>query len=215
MQAILYELLPLTFNDVEGMYKGSIVIFVDLGRLVYHIALGTVNWWRTKSWVFIVSFALWIVGLVGANYFEVATLYICASIFVSMLMNLSTRREGELSAYSVFNTNFERLMGTLTAEQFDAEIRHQMPMDNNNAMPMLGAADEDDVDDDGGIIEDDDQKLDKQTLRAKKRELKLGRDLELKKIREEGDEADRKYLERLVARQNFMDSVQTKSPQTY
>ena len=32
--------------------------------------------------------------------------------------------KGELSAYSVFNEGFRELLGTLNAEQFDAEIRH-------------------------------------------------------------------------------------------
>ncbi|RYH30421.1 hypothetical protein EON65_05275 [archaeon] len=202
--SILYELLPVTFKDVEGVYKGSISASKGLGRLFYQLAVGFINLCLTRSWTFVLYSALWITGLVGANYADVSTLYICVSIFVTMLMNLSTRGEGELSAYSVFNNNFERLMGTLTAEQFDAEIRHQMPMNNNNNMPILDAED----DDEGGI-EEDEQLIDKRTMRVKKRELKLSRDDELKKLQGQAEEADRKYLERLSARQNFIASVHT------
>lgn len=48
-------------------------------------------------------------------------------MFAAIFLNLNDnqRGEGELSAYSVFNKGFQSLLGTLTAEQIDGEIRHR------------------------------------------------------------------------------------------
>ena len=44
------------------------------------------------------------------------------------IMSFSRKRNPEnLSAYSVFNPNCQTIQGTLTGEQFDKEIRHQLP----------------------------------------------------------------------------------------
>lgn len=54
----------------------------------------------------------------GAVYFVVSCSYL-------MYRNTGTgpRERGQLSAYSVFNPNQERLDGTFTAEQFEKELR--------------------------------------------------------------------------------------------
>lgn len=54
----------------------------------------------------------------GAVYFVVSCSYL-------MYVNTRTepRQTGQLSAYSVFNPNQERLDGTFTAEQFEKELR--------------------------------------------------------------------------------------------
>ncbi|XP_045170178.2 SAYSvFN domain-containing protein 1-like [Mercenaria mercenaria] len=54
----------------------------------------------------------------GAVYFVVSCSYL-------MYKNTRTepRQRGQLSAYSVFNPNQERLDGTFTAEQFEKELR--------------------------------------------------------------------------------------------
>ena len=48
------------------------------------------------------------------------------SLFYLIYANMRSgpKEEGQLSAYSVFNPNFERLEGTFTAEQFEKELRH-------------------------------------------------------------------------------------------
>ena len=56
-------------------------------------------------------------------HFEV--LYAISTIFLLILLNLGQRREGEWSAYSVFNEGYVRLLGTTTGEMIDAEIRHR------------------------------------------------------------------------------------------
>jgi len=66
-------------------------------------------------------FSLWMFFVkieCGAVYFVISLILI---LYFSM--KDSERGDGELSAYSVFNKNFERLDGTFTAEQFDNQIR--------------------------------------------------------------------------------------------
>ena len=58
------------------------------------------------------------------NYFGFTSLFIILSLYILIFKNLGVRKKGELSAYSVFNSGYRRLLGTLTAEQFEKEIRH-------------------------------------------------------------------------------------------
>ncbi|XP_006813164.1 SAYSvFN domain-containing protein 1-like [Saccoglossus kowalevskii] len=73
----------------------------------------------------VLKFVLWFTLLVLFMVIEFAAVYIILSIFYVMYANLSSsgRRSGELSAYSVFNRNCERIDGTFTAEQFEKELR--------------------------------------------------------------------------------------------
>lgn len=55
----------------------------------------------------------------GAVYFITSLLY-----FIIVSLRGSRRRSWEPSAYSVFNKNFETIEGTLSAEQFERELRY-------------------------------------------------------------------------------------------
>ena len=55
----------------------------------------------------------------GAVYFITSLLY-----FIIVSLRGSRRRPWEPSAYSVFNKNFETIDGTLSAEQFERELRY-------------------------------------------------------------------------------------------
>ncbi|KAK6015819.1 hypothetical protein OSTOST_18706 [Ostertagia ostertagi] len=49
----------------------------------------------------------------------------CSSLspfFLAICLSLGNRREGEMSAYSVFNPNCERLLGQMTAEHFERDV---------------------------------------------------------------------------------------------
>lgn len=56
---------------------------------------------------------------------EVGAVFFVSSGFVFIWKNLGKRSNNQPSAYSVFNPNFEAIEGTLTAEQFEREIRHR------------------------------------------------------------------------------------------
>eukprot|EP00920_Eleutheroschizon_duboscqi_P038230 GHVT01091467.1.p1 GENE.GHVT01091467.1~~GHVT01091467.1.p1 ORF type:complete len:170 (-),score=12.58 GHVT01091467.1:230-739(-) len=82
---------------------------------------GTSFFLQPTLWKVILWFLLW--GLFielefGAVYFCLSLLFV---VYTSM--KPKSRKEGELSAYSVFNPNCERIDGTLTAEQFETELR--------------------------------------------------------------------------------------------
>jgi hypothetical protein len=81
----------------------------------------------------------WFLGLYLFIRVQFAAVYCILSMIGLIFINLGTRAQGEMSAYSVFNKGFRRMLGTLTADQFDREIRHR-GHDNN---------DDDDEDNDG------------------------------------------------------------------
>jgi hypothetical protein len=83
----------------------------------HHIKTITLNTWILSL--------LWFIGWRIFVYAEFGSVWIIASLIAAIFFNLGDRKRGELSAYSVFNENFQHILGTLTADQIDAEIRHQ------------------------------------------------------------------------------------------
>ena len=71
---------------------------------------------------------LWFALLVFFILIEFAAVFIVFTLFYIMYVNMrsggESKKPGELSAYSVFNPNCERLDGTFTAEQFEKELRY-------------------------------------------------------------------------------------------
>uniref|UniRef100_A0A914H3C4 SAYSvFN domain-containing protein n=1 Tax=Globodera rostochiensis TaxID=31243 RepID=A0A914H3C4_GLORO len=65
-----------------------------------------------QCWVLTAS--LWLSGQLLAAHVQFGFVYFVLSVLLLLLLNLGVRREGELSAYSVFNPNCERLLGQLT-----------------------------------------------------------------------------------------------------
>ena len=65
---------------------------------------------------------LWVFGwFCFTKYLEIGAIYFLVSVFVGMMYHLGEKEEGEMSAYSVFNRNFTRLVGTMTAEELIAQ----------------------------------------------------------------------------------------------
>ena len=80
----------------------------------------------SSRWLLTLKFLLWICLFAffvqiefGSVFFIISMLYI-----VYNSMTTGSRRKNELSAYSVFNRDCERLDGTLTAEQFESELKY-------------------------------------------------------------------------------------------
>ncbi|PIO63500.1 hypothetical protein TELCIR_14898 [Teladorsagia circumcincta] len=62
---------------------------------------------------------------VGQAYFiwvEFGLVFFTISILLAICLSLGNRCEGEMSAYSVFNPNCERLLGQMTAEHFERDV---------------------------------------------------------------------------------------------
>lgn len=53
---------------------------------------------------------------------QVGEMYVLVTLVTLILCNLGTRREGEVSAYSIFN-NFRELPGQLNANVLDDQLR--------------------------------------------------------------------------------------------
>lgn len=81
-----------------------------------------------KLWIvqLVLKTAIWLVMYAVFLKLEFGAVYFVISVIVFLVSSLRARRRkpNELSAYSVFNPNFEVLDGTFTAEQFDSQIRN-------------------------------------------------------------------------------------------
>lgn len=71
-----------------------------------------------KCLLWLTLFVIFIRIEFGAIYFIISLLYL---IWTSM--NSHRRRTNQLSAYSVFNKNFEKIQGTFSAEDYDRQLR--------------------------------------------------------------------------------------------
>lgn len=65
----------------------------------------------------------WTVCAPLAARYASGTLYVLVTVFLLMICNLGTRREGDASAYSLFNDNAQALPGQMGAEHIDNAIR--------------------------------------------------------------------------------------------
>ncbi|CAL0331199.1 unnamed protein product [Lupinus luteus] len=73
-----------------------------------------------KAWVFII---MWFIFAPVAHRWDLGPLYILATGFCLILFNLGKRQAGDVSAYSIFNEDFQELPGTLNADRLDRDIR--------------------------------------------------------------------------------------------
>ncbi|CAL5227512.1 g10497 [Coccomyxa viridis] len=76
---------------------------------------------NVRPWAWAVL-AAWLMGAPLASRLEVGPLYVLVSIVAVIYWNLGTRREGDASAYSIFN-GFRELPGQLNAGALDEQIR--------------------------------------------------------------------------------------------
>ncbi len=77
------------------------------------------------SWqIIVIKVLVWLTLFVIFIRLEFGTIYFIISLLYLMWKSLgSRRRRNELSAYSVFNPNFEKLQGTFSAEDYDRQLR--------------------------------------------------------------------------------------------
>ena len=85
------------------------------------------SWWTMTR--VMISF-IFVFGFIYIDPAVHGMLYLIVWGFIAILMNLRDRQgHEEWSAYSVFNRGGQRLMGQLTSEQFENEIRHRRPQE--------------------------------------------------------------------------------------
>lgn len=136
---ILYELQPIRPKDAvkltKWVKKNVSQLIVALKDLIIWLGaqlLSLKHVVRSISYRWIIIMVCWVLGLLLSIKIGFAAVFCMLSGMGLIFANLGTRAPGELSAYSVFNKNFQRLLGTLTAEQFDQEIRHRGNFENDD-----------------------------------------------------------------------------------
>ena len=84
-------------------------------------------WTRIDYAILVVKLVMWSVGQIIFVKLGFGAVYLATSAFALIWLSFGKekRQEGQLSAYSVFNPNCQNIQGTLTAEQFESEIRHK------------------------------------------------------------------------------------------
>lgn len=140
---MLYEFLPLTWKDIRDMAeaaRGARSFCRRSSRSAYHLcrrvvshALGSsagrqavvdtvMHALRHRTtW----AAALWVAAWRLFVHWGFGPPFCMVSAIALIFLNLGERREGELSAYSVFNRDQYRLPGTFTAEQYEKELLHR------------------------------------------------------------------------------------------
>jgi len=74
--------------------------------------------------IIVIKFLLWLTLLIIFIRLEFGAIYFIISVLYLMWSTMdSRRRRNELSAYSVFNPNFEKIQGTFSAEDYDRQLR--------------------------------------------------------------------------------------------
>ena len=155
LKCVLYELQPIRAQDVLSFVEGTVRIcrelyleFIDLCSGSKQALVGLPKLLQDADWNYLSRYLICIVIWFGIwrafVYVEFGSLWLLISMYAAIFLNLGERKEGELSAYSVFNTGYKRLLGTLDAEQFDNEIRHRPLVDElavENADNFVGIDD--------------------------------------------------------------------------
>lgn len=141
--AILFELQPCRLKDIKSttrvLLQSSIQILHAFKELLDTIFTECKFFWSFVTLKSILISIAWIGGLGIFYSMNAEMLWVILSLFILIFFNLGERKDGELSAYSVFNVGVKRLLGTMTAEQFEQEIRHQ-PL--HNAQQQQGEEEE-------------------------------------------------------------------------
>lgn len=97
----------------------------DLRHIPYELE-SIAAWIRSttiESWL---KFVLWVLLFYICAHYEFGLVYFVLSLFYGIFtVGLGQRKEGEMSAYSVFNKGVKSLPGQLKASQFEQELMHR------------------------------------------------------------------------------------------
>jgi hypothetical protein len=142
-RAVLYELLPLTWKDLReidaavraaasSLYRNA----RSASRMTHRFLAHHLNTSSGRQAVrdavsgLLLHRTLWIAAAWVAVWrlfvrWEFGSPFCMVSAIALIFLNLGERKQGELSAYSVFNRDQYRLPGTFTAEQYERELLHR------------------------------------------------------------------------------------------
>uniref|UniRef100_A0A0N5A010 SAYSvFN domain-containing protein n=1 Tax=Parastrongyloides trichosuri TaxID=131310 RepID=A0A0N5A010_PARTI len=75
-----------------------------------------------KWYAYLGIFLFYLSGQFLFNYAGFGIVYMICFLMLLMYLNMGKRKEGEISAYSVFNENFESLPGQMNAGHFEESL---------------------------------------------------------------------------------------------
>jgi hypothetical protein len=75
------------------------------------------NYWKS-----LLKLLLWVVLYYYFIKFEFGVVYFIFSLFYLIFSNLGNKENNSLSAYSVFNKNFQQIPGTITSESLLGDL---------------------------------------------------------------------------------------------
>jgi len=125
LKAILYELLPLRMSDTKRLLRWAADNQYSVLRLCANVLVLVIRFLarvKLRTWgkIAVFSAGLWIF-----HHHGMGTLWLIMTGIALIFTNLEETRDGGMSAYSVFNKNFQAMFGQLTAEQLDRQLRQQ------------------------------------------------------------------------------------------
>ena len=129
IQAVLYELQPIRPSDLVSFTSQIVKVTTTLVRLFVFTFIPFL-FTSAISVIRNITVDLFVSGVIALmlhkfNRIGELQVFMCLFIIYMILKNMNyEKNETGISAYSVFNKGFRRLLGQLTAEQFDREIRH-------------------------------------------------------------------------------------------
>lgn len=103
----------LNMADVMSTLQSGMGSLVEAMRLV-----------PMRAWAKLLA---WVLGFAVFKSAEFGGVYFVVSVMVYLCRTLGEKKEGQISAYSVFNKDGYAMPGSLNAEQFENEIRHKTP----------------------------------------------------------------------------------------
>ncbi|KMZ71399.1 hypothetical protein ZOSMA_181G00340 [Zostera marina] len=114
------EDLKFHIPESEKLWKRRLLYFLQRKMKFPDILLMVIFSISIKAWIGII---LWF-SLAHIVYrWDLGPIYILATGFAAILLNLGKRKQGDASAYSIFNEDFRELPGTYNANRVDRDIR--------------------------------------------------------------------------------------------
>ena len=124
IKLILYELQPCRPQDVVAFYHWTVRNATSLYQHIpiNYVAAECFTFLRTIHLKTFALTSIWILLWLCAIYvFQMGNLFLICSMAVAMFTNFDDRKANSMSAYSIFNSGCQRILGTMTAEQFEKE----------------------------------------------------------------------------------------------
>ena len=116
MESIKKALIPFIPPPMRGLTCNSVFILFE--AIVKALKFLFQQFFFVHRVKFIFFIAWLVVWLIAIHRYDFGALYFMISTLIFMLYNLGSRKDGTLSAYSVFNPRGVRLLGQLDASNF-------------------------------------------------------------------------------------------------